>query len=186
MLDQVEAGKHVQDLKIDILQAICYVIRAWQEVRVDTIANCWQHTMILPANINADLATLSHYIRQVTGPEIDNLCQGLRALQLNDPMHIEEFLNLPEEEYLDEIPSMDDTIQDLIDAFKSTPTEENIDDSMEMPFVQIHAALEGLETAFRYLLQNRDHRIADHMIAIGGVEKFIQEALVASIAGCRL
>ena len=40
MLEQVEAGQFIQDLKMNVLQAIQYIIQGWNEVTFDTIKNC--------------------------------------------------------------------------------------------------------------------------------------------------
>ena len=40
MLEQVEAGQFIQDLKMDVLQAIQYIIESWNEVTTNTIKNC--------------------------------------------------------------------------------------------------------------------------------------------------
>ena len=48
MLEQVEAGECAQDLKMDVLQAIQYVIQGQNNIKTETIYNCWHHTKILP------------------------------------------------------------------------------------------------------------------------------------------
>ncbi|GET66441.1 hypothetical protein GLOIN_2v1479386 [Rhizophagus irregularis DAOM 181602=DAOM 197198] len=48
MLEQVEVGQLIQDLKMNVLQAIQYIIQSWDEISADTIQNCWNHTEILP------------------------------------------------------------------------------------------------------------------------------------------
>src|ERR1044071_9369277 len=47
MLEQVEAGQFIQDLKMNVLQAIQYIIQGWNEVTAEIIYNCWHHTKIL-------------------------------------------------------------------------------------------------------------------------------------------
>ena len=39
MLEQVEAGELVYDLKMNVLQAIQYIIQGWDEITADTIQN---------------------------------------------------------------------------------------------------------------------------------------------------
>ena len=175
MLKQVEAGQHVQDLKMDILQAIWYIIQAWEEIGADTIVNCWNHTVILPVDADVNLQNLSENIHQTTKSEVDNLCQGLQALHFLDPMQIDEFLNIPEENNIDEVPPMDETIEELICTFKNTPDEVSIDSDMEAPIIKAHTALESMDTICRFLLQQED--AAEHISAIGGIEKYVQEKL---------
>ncbi|EXX72372.1 hypothetical protein RirG_069910 [Rhizophagus irregularis DAOM 197198w] len=53
MLQYVETGNRAEDLRMDVLQAIRYIIQAWEEVDAEIIHNCWHHTKILPdANVN--------------------------------------------------------------------------------------------------------------------------------------
>ena len=56
ILDQVQGGKDI----MDVLQAICYIIKSWEEITPETIHNCWKHTKILPDTINAELTNLSN------------------------------------------------------------------------------------------------------------------------------
>jgi len=59
MLEQVEAGQHAQNLKMDVLQAIRFVILAWKEIKMETIFNCWQHTKILPEKYQTEYQNVS-------------------------------------------------------------------------------------------------------------------------------
>jgi len=40
LLQHVKADNHAEDLHIDILQAAYFIIKAWDEVKVETIHNC--------------------------------------------------------------------------------------------------------------------------------------------------
>ena len=55
MLERVEAGQFIQDLKMDVLQAIQYIIKSWNEVTTNTIKNCWNHVKILSNIISEDI-----------------------------------------------------------------------------------------------------------------------------------
>ena len=61
MLEQVEAGEQVPNLMINVLQALEYIAKAWEEITTttETIHHCWCHTKILPISMNADLHNLS-------------------------------------------------------------------------------------------------------------------------------
>ena len=52
MLEKIEAGQFIQDLKMNILQATEYIIQAWEKMMPATIRNCWHHTKILLTNAN--------------------------------------------------------------------------------------------------------------------------------------
>ncbi len=48
-------GYNIQDLKMDVLQAIQYIIQGWNKVTTETIQNYWHHTKILSPNSNIEL-----------------------------------------------------------------------------------------------------------------------------------
>ena len=77
MLEQVEAGHFVQDLKMNVLQAIYYIIRAWRETSAETISNSWKHTKILPTNADSLNNT-----QRTNDPVINELVETLDALQI--------------------------------------------------------------------------------------------------------
>ncbi len=37
ILEQIETGQDIQDLKMDVLQAIQYIIQGWKEITTKTI-----------------------------------------------------------------------------------------------------------------------------------------------------
>ena len=51
MLEQVEAGELVQDLKMNVLQAIQFIIRSQSKITAKTIQHYWNHTKILFNNV---------------------------------------------------------------------------------------------------------------------------------------
>ncbi|CAG8569430.1 3036_t:CDS:2 [Cetraspora pellucida] len=75
----------------------------WEEVNPKTIYNYWKHTNILPTTYNADLQNLSENIPQDSA-ELDDLSEMVKNINFSDPMHIEEFLTIPEEKITYEIP----------------------------------------------------------------------------------
>ncbi|CAG8564048.1 2346_t:CDS:2 [Rhizophagus irregularis] len=128
MLEKVEAGQHIQDLKMDILQAIQYIIQNWDEVSVNTIRNCWNHTKILGGN----------------------------ALYLPNIMQLKEFPTIPEENIVYEI-SEDEIISELANIFKkNTNHPDEIDDSTEAEIISINEALKCLKTLNLFLLQQEN------------------------------
>ncbi|CAB5384860.1 unnamed protein product [Rhizophagus irregularis] len=44
LLRYVEAGNRAEDLRMDILQAIRFIIQAWGEINPEVVRNCWWHT----------------------------------------------------------------------------------------------------------------------------------------------
>ncbi|CAG8783509.1 8059_t:CDS:1, partial [Rhizophagus irregularis] len=139
LLRYVEAGNRAEDLRMDILQAIRFIIQAWGEINPEVVRNCWWHTKILPDDVNVDLRNVSEDIRQNENLVLDELADALRDLNLPYPMQAEEFLNLPEENIVYKVPEDDKIIEELVYLFKNTDKEntdlEEIDDSDEIPVI---------------------------------------------------
>jgi hypothetical protein len=145
MLQHVEAGERVENLRMNILQAIQFIVQAWSEISAETIRNCWGHTKILP-----DLGNLSENEDLL----LDDLTNTLQALKLSNAMQVEEFLNIPEENIIYEVPDSD---HELVYLFKNTNQEtadsEEIDDSQESPVISASTAITCLQTVRAFLLQ---------------------------------
>jgi len=155
MLRHVEEGNRVEDLRMDVLQAIRFIIQAWDEVNVDTIRNCWCHIKILPTHINADTN-----VRNVLEDEnlvLNDLADAFQALNFSHQMQLEEFLNILEEDVVYEIPEDDRIIEELVYLFKNADEEnldsEEIDDSYEIPVINTNTAVTSLKMVHMYLLQ---------------------------------
>lgn len=75
-------------------------------------------------------------------------------------MQAEEFLNIPEENIVYEIPKDDKIIEELVFLFKNTDKEnmdlEEIDDSDEIPVISTSVAIASLETVRTFLLQQNN------------------------------
>ena len=175
MLQHVEADNHAEDLRIDVLQAACFVIKAWDEVKVETIHNCWHHVKILPpcTNEEADLRNILEDIYQSEDSMLNDLADDIQALNLSHPMKLEEFLNIPEENVIFEIPKDD---QKLAYLFKNTDEEnmdlEEMDDSCENPVINTSTAIASLETIRMFLLQQDN--VEEYVKLVGKIEKFFK------------
>ncbi|CAB5386061.1 unnamed protein product [Rhizophagus irregularis] len=101
MLQYVEAGNRAEELRIDVLQAIRFIIQAWDEA--------------------------------------------------------EEFLNIPEENVVYEVPKDNQVIEELVYLFKNTDKKnmdlDEMDDSDEIPIISPSAAISSLEIVRTFLLQ---------------------------------
>jgi hypothetical protein len=87
MLEQVENGRLIQDTKMDIIQAIQFVVKSWEEITTaESIHNCWHHTKILP-NTNRMEMDLTD------DPTVGEM---INKLHLSNPMQVNEFLFIPE------------------------------------------------------------------------------------------
>src|SRR6266542_2322917 len=121
MLEQVEAGQDIQDLKMDVLQAIQYIIQGWNEVTTKTIQNCWYHTKILPFNSDMELDD------ETDDLILKELYDTFKVLHLPNAMKVEEFLTIPEEDVVFEVLEDAQIIADLVNIFKKSE-EKNIND----------------------------------------------------------
>ncbi|CAB5376754.1 unnamed protein product [Rhizophagus irregularis] len=165
ILEQVEAGQLIQNLKMNVLQAIQYIIQGWNEVTADTIKNCWNHVKILSDAIPRDND-------ENDDSNIDSeLNRAIEALHLSDMMQVKEFLTIPEEDVIYEFLN----ISEFEDMFKSGTTDhpDEVDDISEMEIIHINEALRSLKTVNLFLLQQEN---AGEQIKLAGkIEKFIRK-----------
>lgn len=164
MLEQVEAGQFIQDLKMNVLQSIQFIIQSWNEVSTNTIKNCWNHVKILSNTIlrdNDDDDLILDF----------ELNRALESLHLPNTMQVKEFLTIPDENIVYEIPD----ISELAEMFKNRPTNnpDEMDDSIEVEKICINEALQSLKTVNLFLLQQEN---ANEQIKFAGkIEKFIKK-----------
>ncbi|CAB5320175.1 unnamed protein product [Rhizophagus irregularis] len=154
ILEQIEAGEFIQDLKMDVLQAIQYIIKSWNEVTAETIYNCWNHTGILPDTEFLDNIEDDDSI-------FNEIFEILETLNLPNSMDAEEFLNIPKENIVYEIPKDNQIITELVEMFKKKSDEntddlDEMDDSTEVVPVSIKVALKSLKKLHTFLLQQED------------------------------
>ncbi|CAG8698035.1 880_t:CDS:2 [Dentiscutata erythropus] len=138
---QIEAGNRAEDLKMDVLQAIQYAIQGWEEISAKTI---------------------------LIDSEIDKLTELIENLHFSDSMQVEEFLSIPEENFVYEVPD-DDYLDET----------EKIDDSSEIPIVSADLVLESLKTVYMYLLQQNN--TSKQLKLVNKVKKVIKEKKVATM-----
>ena len=77
-------------------------------------------------------------------------------MHLPDPMQVEDFLNIPDENIVYEILDENQIIEEIVDMYKTSPNEENHpegDDSAEVEIVSVGTASKSLKTVRTFLLQ---------------------------------
>jgi len=157
ILSEVQKGKNIADLKMDVLQAINYIIKSWEEITPLTISNCWNHTNILPTRINAKPSELSYN----DSATVSELTQIVTDLNLTDTMSLDEFLNNPEEDTVYGAPN-DEFIQNLVELYKMPSDvhvdDSEVDDSIELPIVNCSDAASSLEVIRSFLQQQEDSK----------------------------
>ncbi|CAB5351849.1 unnamed protein product [Rhizophagus irregularis] len=178
LLRYVEAGNRAEDLRMDILQTIRFIIQAWAwgEINPEVVRNCWWHTKILPDDVNVNLRNVSEDIRQNENLVLDELADALRDLNLSYPMQAEEFLYLPEENIVYKVPEDNKIIEELVYLFKNTDKKnmdlEEIDNSDEIPVISTSTAIASLETVRMFLLQQENAE--EYVKLVGKIEKFFR------------
>jgi hypothetical protein len=107
---------------------------------------------------------------------LDDLVDAFQALNLPYPMRVEEFLNIPEENVIYEVPKDDHIIEELVYLFKNTDEEnmdlEEMDDSNESPVISASTAIASLETVRTFLLQQDNAE--EYIKLVGKIEKFFR------------
>jgi hypothetical protein len=169
MLEQVEAGQFIQDLKMNVLQAIQYIIQGWNGVTANAIKNCWDHVKILSDDIPRDIYDDDSMFNDDYDLMLDDeLNEAIKALHLPNMMRVKEFLNIPEEDVIYEVPN----ISEFADMFKNGHPDD-VDDSDEVEIICTNEALKSLKTLNLYLLQQEN--ASEQIKLVGKIEKFIKK-----------
>ena len=106
----------------------------------------------------------------------DELCKVFEKLHLSESMEVEEFLSIPEEDIVYEVPSDDQLMTELVDTFKiaeSSNNSEDVDDSTEIAVISASTALQGLETVQAFLLQQEN--ASEYVKMTNILERYIRE-----------
>ena len=125
------------------------------------------HTKILP-NTNRMEIDLTD------DPTTDDLCEMINELHLSDPMQVNEFLFIPEEDVVYDLPDDDQLIREIAETFKEDIDEvnaEEMDDSTEVTIVSASSALKSLENVRLFLLQQED--TSEQIKLVNSLERFV-------------
>ncbi|CAG8563822.1 3724_t:CDS:1 [Dentiscutata heterogama] len=176
MLDEIESSKNIQDLKIDILQGIKYIIQGWNKVTENTIKNCWRHTKLISFWDNhADIDENEE--ESLEEPLLEELFKNIEDLNFSDSMQVEEYLNIPDENIIYEVSNNNQIISDLIETFRERSDKieyedpEKADDSVEREIVKPSEAFKSLDNIHTFLLQQKGVNECIKLVSI--IEKFI-------------
>lgn len=175
MLQYVKTSNRAEELRMNVLQAIHFVIQAWDEVDAKIIHNCWYYTKIL-SDVTVNLRNISEDIRQYENMVLNDLADALQALNLPYPMQAEEYLNIPEKNLVYEVLKDDQIIEELVYLFGNTNKEninlEEIDDSNDCPIISSSAAIASLEIVRIFLLQQDNTE--EYVKLVGKIEKYFR------------
>ena len=73
-------------------------------------------------------------------PTVDDLSEMINKFHLSDPMRVDEFLFIPEEDIVYDIPDDNQLIQEIAEE-----DIDEVDDSTEIPIVSASSASKSLE-----------------------------------------
>ncbi|CAG8492815.1 36207_t:CDS:2, partial [Racocetra persica] len=152
---QVEDGQRAEDLKMNMLHAIYFIIQRWDKVKANTIQNCWYHTKILSVDNNSGLGPLEDFC-QTTDSVLNDIANTFEALGLPNSMNVKEFLAISEENIIYEVFPDNQMITELVETFRmNNPTDTDLkdaNDSLEISIVSANIATVSLKTVLMFLL----------------------------------
>ena len=152
MLEKIEGGQFIQDLKMNVLQATEYIIQAWEETTPATIRNCWHHTKILSTNAN-----FFNDAQETNNLMFEELAKTLNALHLPNQMGVNKFLTVPDENVVYEVPEEDQLIAELADAFREEEiNNSNKDNTIELIIISASMTLRSLENIKLFLFSGNN------------------------------
>src|SRR6266498_5203034 len=167
---------------MDVLQAIQYIIKSWNEVTTNTIKNCWNHVKILSNIISEDIYDDDLMFDDDSMLDDDlmldyELNKAIKALHLPNMMQVKEFLTIPEEDIVYDIPN----ILEFENIFKNEPVDhpDEMDDSTEIEIISVSNALQSLKTLNLFLLQQEN--ASKQVKLMGKIEKFIKKEQINSM-----
>ncbi|KAI9919432.1 hypothetical protein PsorP6_017484 [Peronosclerospora sorghi] len=141
--------------KIDILEAIKIAVPAWKnEVKAETIANCFRHCRIrstAPEDQQPVLAEEELLDQEV----VAELESQIRRFRYANPMDVLNLLYYSEEDVVTYAPTLDEVIQDHL---VPEPMEEQADDdeSQEVSIVPVSEAQAMIRSLETFWLQQSD------------------------------
>ena len=104
---------------------------------------------------------------------LDEIFRMLEILNLPNSMRVKEFLNIPEENIVYEVP---EDITEFIEIFKkkyeNTNDLDEVDDSTKVVTISTNATLKSLNTMHTFLLQQENSN--EHIKLANTIEKFVR------------
>ena len=107
----------------------------------------------------------------------EELNEAIKALHLPNMMQVKEFLTIPEEDIVYDIPN----ILEFENMFKNGPLNhpDKMDDSTEIEIISVSNALQSLKTLNLFLLQQEN--ASEQVKLMGKIEKFIKKEQINSM-----
>ncbi|CAG8814880.1 12494_t:CDS:2 [Gigaspora margarita] len=173
LLDQYESGT---DKKLNVLNGMKFIVQAWKEVSPETVLNCFWHTGILPVVQNEEPTNNNN-----DNELMEEMKEDIEALNFQNAMSLEVYINYPEEENTNEILN-DQEILNLVTNIElekdlNNGNSEDEDDSKKIPLITYHEALNAVEVLEQYFMQQdlSDKVWLDHDQALLNLQRTIRK-----------
>ena len=153
MLNLFEDGKDIHKEKINIKEAIDYLVDAWKQVTEETIHNCWKKTGILPSSTDEDIGNATQIQQNSADHEEVKINQIIEEIEkLNDDPYNALLKNALTDYFqeLEEVPTEDilndDDIIQLVQKEIHEDDDTNDDSEEEPMLISPNEALKSLQT----------------------------------------
>jgi hypothetical protein len=160
MLRQYEANKD-PNKTVNLLKAIQWTRKAWDQVTDTTIQRCWWKSTIIKKPIDQDPISQQDQDLQA---QMTTLQAQITRLPIINPLSADEFIQVNGEGVDDELRDGDEEqiFQDIIDQYSTgnedilEPGEDAIEAEEEDRDILLSEAIQALETLRLYTLQRED------------------------------
>ena len=173
----IDSGEGSNHLNMTILDAMTTAAFAWDEVKVETVANCFRHAGFCIIEDEASPAQPVEGTTNAIDDEVVQLFNKLRDLNQAD-CSIEEYLSVDENTESTEILSTQDIVDSIATREEDEATTAEVDEDEIQPKVSTKAAMDYLASLQTFLLQQEN---AEDLIK--GLDKyctFVHNAAVYS------
>ena len=163
----VADGTETGDL--DIRRALEFLRNAWNDVKPETIANCWRHTKILPVPTTETEAEAPMEVTSLV--EVDHL---LRKMDPDTTVHATDLLAC-DENIATEEEMTDEAIVDIVktsqDGLNDEAEEDPIDDSEPPPKVSMKEFRRSLTSVKDFIGQHLDVFNVQHLDYLNAIKE---------------
>ena len=121
----IDAGKRLEDVQINVLDALRIIQDAWCHVSSDTIRNCFRHCGF-SSEVNPDLS------EEPAAAEVESFLGTFADLQdrnvIDEEIDPEDFLHVDEDEPTSAISTDEEIVECIRNKTTESDDEENSDD----------------------------------------------------------
>ncbi|CAG8599747.1 17114_t:CDS:2 [Acaulospora morrowiae] len=135
--------------KVTILDAINFVVKAWDCVKTQTVTSSWTRADILPVSPSSIPITYATEEIEEVKREIADLIQ---RLPMDEPMNIEEYIDIDKNAEIYSFTDENGLFQEIVDTVNHIETLEE-DEPSEEQIVTSSEALLGCDNMLAYIAQ---------------------------------